>query len=142
MWHRQVNPSTWVVCLQRGERVCQSLHDLSARMDWCGAEVSGIGGLSGVTLGFWEKDRGDYSQRSWEGPFELLSLLGNLSRYQGRAFAHLHASLAGPDFAVLGGHFIEGTVTATAEIFVRPCQTLDRQWNAEIGAGLWTPQGF
>jgi len=138
MWCREVAPSLWAICLEPGEKVRESLQRLCEVRGWQGANISGIGGLCQVELGFWERERGDYSRRCWDGPFERLSLQGNISLYQGGPFAHLHATLSGPDFQVLGGHLFEGTVTATAEIFARLCQPLSREWNATIGAGLWS----
>lgn len=137
MWHRLDSTGIWLVCLESGDRVRESLESLCLHLGLEGAEVSGIGGLSDPELGYWR--RGEYQRQILAGNWELLSLLGNISLYQGKPFAHLHVSLAGPDLMVRGGHFFEATVTATAEIFLRPCQPLPRAWDEQVGAGLWRP---
>ena len=90
-----------------------------------------------MELGFWRASQADYQRRTLEGNFELLTLLGNISLYQGRPFAHLHVTLADENLQVVGGHFFEATVTATVELFLTPCDSIERHWDAHIGAALW-----
>ena len=130
-------PWGWVVCLESGENLRQSLEQLCLELGVEGAQVSGIGGLLDPQLGFWQFDTGEYTRHTLEGRWELLSLQGNISLYEGRPFAHLHVTLSGPDYQVRGGHFFEGSITATAEIFLRTCRPLRRDWDAQVRAGLW-----
>lgn len=51
-----------------------------------------------------------------EGPFELLSLEGNVVPMEGEPVLHLHALLGTPDGHVIGGHLFKATVFSTAEI--------------------------
>lgn len=135
MWHRRDPGGLWLLCLESGERVRPTLESFCAELGLEGANLGGIGGLTEVELGFWKG--GDYARQILSGNWELLSLQGNISRYEDKPFAHLHASLAGPDLAVRGGHFFDGTVTATAELFLWPCGPIQRRWSPAIGAGLW-----
>ena len=54
------------------------------------------------------------------GPFELLSLEGNLfpSHEDGEPVIHLHAILGTSSGAVTGGHLLKATVFTTAEIIL------------------------
>jgi hypothetical protein len=54
------------------------------------------------------------------GPFELLSLEGNLfpSQEDGEPVIHLHAILSTSSGAVTGGHLLKATVFTTAEIIL------------------------
>lgn len=51
-----------------------------------------------------------------EGPFELLSLEGNVVPMEGEPVLHLHALLGTPDGHVIGGHLFKATVFSTTEI--------------------------
>lgn len=51
-----------------------------------------------------------------EGPFELLSLEGNVVPMEGEPVLHLHAILGTPDGQVIGGHLFKATVFTTTEI--------------------------
>lgn len=131
---------TLLITLKPGEQVRQALEQ--ACLDWnvrSGA-VSGIGGVCKVELGYWQASQADYQRKRLEGNFELLTLLGNISLYRGRPFAHLHVSLADESLQVVGGHFFEATVTATVELFLTPCEPIERDWDDQIGAALWNLQ--
>jgi len=59
-------------------------------------------------------------EREEAGPFELLSLEGNIfpSESDGEFMIHLHCMLGSPSGAVMGGHLIKATVFTTTEIFI------------------------
>ena len=54
------------------------------------------------------------------GPFELLSLEGNIfpSEKDGDLMIHLHGMLGSPSGNVMGGHLFKATVFTTAEVFI------------------------
>lgn len=54
------------------------------------------------------------------GPFELLSLEGNLfpSESDGKPVIHLHVMLGSPSGAVLGGHLFKAVIFSTTEIVI------------------------
>ena len=60
------------------------------------------------------------NEREEAGPFELLSLEGNIfpSETDGNFMIHLHGMLGSPSGAVMGGHLIKATVFTTTEIFI------------------------
>ncbi|MBK8321451.1 MAG: DNA-binding protein [Betaproteobacteria bacterium] len=77
--------------------------------------VAGIGSLAGASLRF----AGAEKAARIEGDLEILTLSGTLSP----SGAHLHASLAGRDGHVIGGHVAEGCVVrTTAEVLLAPLE--------------------
>jgi len=77
--------------------------------------LSGLGQLGEFELGFF-KEKGNYLPEKFTEPHELLSLTGNIA-WQGDDFQfHLHAVLGSDKKQVVGGHFISGKVSVTAEI--------------------------
>jgi len=54
------------------------------------------------------------------GPFELLSLEGNLfpSESEGEPIIHLHVMLGSPSGSVMGGHLLKATIFTTTEIVI------------------------
>lgn len=77
--------------------------------------VSGLGQLGRFSLGFF-KEKGNYLPQRFSEPHELLSLNGIISKDDNGYEFHLHATLGNAQKAVVGGHFIEGRVSVTAEI--------------------------
>ena len=93
-----------------------------------GFVLSGIGSLSAARLRF----AGARDATALEGDFEILTLAGSLA---GNG-SHLHATLAGADGAVLGGHVAPGCVVrTTAEVLIvlLPQWALRREFDAATG---------
>ena len=81
----------------------------------CSAVVlSSIGQLRDVSLGYFVK-KGDYDPETFEGPLELLSVSGIISRGVDGYTPHLHAVLGEKDKRAVGGHLISGEVVITNE---------------------------
>lgn len=55
-----------------------------------------------------------------KGPFELLSLEGNIipPESDGEPIIHVHVMLGSPSGGVMGGHLFKATVFTTTEIFI------------------------
>ncbi|UCH71936.1 MAG: DNA-binding protein [Thermoplasmatales archaeon] len=77
--------------------------------------ISGIGQLKNVELGYF-KEKGNYSSEYFQGPFELLSLNGNICKQGGEYLLHLHTVLGTGKKKTIGGHLISGIVEVTNEI--------------------------
>jgi len=85
-----------------------------------GVFLSATGMLRKFEIGWFNIQTGQYERESYNEPYELLSLCGNLSMKDSKAFAHFHASLSGKDHSVIGGHLFSGKVCNTVELFFKP----------------------
>lgn len=99
-----------------GEEVIEGLKQVCQKHKVKTAVVlSGLGQLGECELGFF-KEKGNYTPQNFTKPHELLLLTGTVS-LQGEGYEfHLHATLSNEQKAVVGGHFIAGTVSITGEI--------------------------
>jgi len=79
--------------------------------------ISGIGQLKNIKLGYF-KEKGDYAPQLFKYPKELLSLSGNICKEKNEYLLHLHAVLGDENKKAIGGHFIDGIVSVTAEIVI------------------------
>lgn len=77
--------------------------------------VSGLGQLADFELGFF-KEKGNYLAERFSEPHELLCLTGNVSKQGNDYEFHLHAVLGNSRKQTVGGHFVGGRVSITAEI--------------------------
>jgi len=106
----------WTVRLDPGEEIVQALNEFAARENVRAGLVSGLGSVSEAELGYFVRATKGYERRVFTGSdFEILSLTGNVSEFDGRPFLHAHVVLAGSDFAAHGGHLFRGVVALTCE---------------------------
>lgn len=83
---------------------------------------------------FWQENNhfSDLQITTFEGPFEIVSLVGTLSGGEG----HLHISLSDKNGKVIGGHVIgDLDIYTTAEIVLGECENTSflREYDSETG---------
>ena len=87
-----------------------------------------------MEIGYFNTKTKEYEKEKIEGDFELLSLMGNLTRPQGSPLAHLHVVLSGPDHKAIGGHLIYGEIAVTGEILIQVFEgEIDREESSDLG---------
>lgn len=107
-----------VVRLTPGVDLRGSLAELvEARAIEAGLLLTCVGSLSRACL----RLAGASEVRTYEGPFEIVSLVGTLAK----AGLHLHLALADREGVVIGGHLMPGCIVhTTAELAIGICPGL------------------
>ena len=127
----------FVLRFEEGEEVASTLLDFAERHGVHAAELTGIGALSDVVLGFFDLDRREYHHNPVKQQVEVLSLVGNLAEKDGKPKLHAHIVVGKRDGAALGGHLIEGHVRPTLEIVVTDAPAhLKRRTDPKTGLAL------
>jgi len=110
----------WVLRLLRGEEIIATLAAWARSAGLEGGQLSGLGAMRDVTLGYYDEAARDYLKHEHPGPVEILSLSGGIARLEGKPYIHIHAAISDREGRAFGGHLFRGTVTATGEIYVLP----------------------
>ena len=128
----------YLVRLDKGERLVESLERFAHETKLPGGWVSGIGGALEVELGFYDLDTKEYQYRRFEGLCEIVSLPGSLAFDEsGRLIVHLHGVFGDKQYQTVGGHVKELVAGATVELFVHLSQLpVTRKLNDEVGLPL------
>ncbi len=106
----------YVVRLDAGEKIVETLKALCERDAIGGGFFSGLGAVAEAEIGRFDPAVKDYAWIKLTGPREIVSLYGNITRVDGRPFIHAHIALGDNTFAVKGGHLKEAVVSVTCEI--------------------------
>lgn len=123
--------------LDKGEEVVRTLVEFIAKEEIQAGAIAGIGALTQVELGYFDRDKKVYNRRKFEGIYELLSLLGNISYADNVPMVHAHCLLGDAEYKIIGGHFFSGIVAVTGEIYIRTfAERLSRELNPETGLKL------
>jgi uncharacterized protein len=136
MKHAKID-SVYVIRLERGERIVESLTRFCRQKKIKAASFQGIGTCRRAELGFFQMRSCRYNFRTFPQDFEITSLLGNVSLSQGRPFIHAHIVLGGSGYKAKTGHLKEAEVLATCEIVLVPMKgTLPRKLDRASGLSL------
>jgi len=120
--------------LDDGQDLFETIGGFAAREGIrAGAVVFGIGMFRRATVGYWDGQQ--YRARELTVPHEVVGLHGTIAQADGRPSIHLHAALAGPDHALVGGHLMQATVGALQEMLVEtfPGRTFGRPLAESFG---------
>jgi hypothetical protein len=130
----------YIVRLDTGERIIETLAALCAAEGIRAASVTGLGTCVKAELGSLDWETKSHRRRRFEGHFEITSLLGNVSVQNGKPIVHLHATLADVECRTFSGHLHEAEIKATGEIIIRPLAgELRRRKDPSTGLNLIEP---
>lgn len=130
----------YVVVLEKGEWVVETLNAFFKEHGIQGGVVSGIGALDQAELMSYDFTEKKYVSKTFQGEFELCSLSGNVSEKG----LHAHVTLAGvmgKNELCFGGHLKEGRVCVTGEFFVIPFGRIAKKFSEKIGLDLMELKG-
>ena len=96
----------------------------------------GLGGFLKVELGFYDLAKKKYFKKKFSGPFEVLSIKGNVSQSDDDVFIHAHVVLGKKDFGAFGGHLLNAVVGGTLEINLDEGGFMERSLDKETGLQL------
>lgn len=129
----------FVVRLERGEEITESLKQLAHDRQLSGAFIHGLGGASSAELALYKlSEDKQYHPKNFSGDLEIISLNGNISRDEnGEVIVHCHAVISGEDLVAYGGHVNSLVVAGTCELFIDlRANHLNRELDDGIGLKL------
>ncbi len=128
--------SQYVVRLDAGERILETIRALCERDGIGGGYFHGLGAVGEAEIGHFDPASSDYDWIRLSGPYEIVSLYGNITAVDGKPSLHAHIALGDNTFAVRGGHLKEAVVSVTCEItLVRFRDAIGRR--RDEATGLW-----
>ena len=136
MEYRKFN-NAYVVRINKGEEIIEKLKELCEKEDIKVAEITGLGASNLVEIGLFNVNTKEYKTTTFEGMFEITSLIGNATRKDGEVYLHLHINFSDETGNTKGGHLVRCNISATSEIIVNKIEgNVDRKLSDEIGLNL------
>lgn len=112
----------WIIRLERGELLMESLTKLVKEQDIKGGWISGLGAASWAELAYYDPVAKGYESKKLDELLEITSLQGNVAWEapldSGKPFLHIHGTFANAEMRAYGGHIMELEVGGTCEIFL------------------------
>jgi len=102
-------------------------------------KITFIGSFKKVTVGYYDDKTQQYVGIEFtEGPYEVISGMGNISIKDGKPFPHIHVALGDHKGQMFGGHLISAEVLLV-EMFIEILEgtPLERKYDQETGLSIW-----
>ncbi|MEZ4751409.1 MAG: DUF296 domain-containing protein [Bdellovibrionota bacterium] len=136
MVHRQTERG-FIVRLVRGEAFMDTLRHFIQANEIQSGTLTGLGAVCNSRLGFYDLETRSYVEKSVPEDCELVSLVGNISYYDGAPVIHVHATLGTRDFQALAGHLFDTECSVTVEVHIEVhANRIDRKPDEETGLNL------
>ena len=130
--------NTYMLRIDVGEEILESLKTVCAREGIRLAQVSAIGAADRAAVGVYDLAEKQYHREDLEGFMEIANLSGSVTEMNGEPYIHLHAILADQRNILHGGHVISMRVGATCEMFVQVLDgSVTREKDEGLGINLW-----
>jgi predicted DNA-binding protein with PD1-like motif len=128
------NKSELFMRLEPGEKLVESLVNIanSERIDFA-LIVSGVGMIEGTEMGYFCVNDDMYDTYRIAGAYDLSSISGNLSLFDGAPRPHVHIVANRPDFSTVSGHLIECKAHITIEIGLQIMENTGLRRTSEPG---------
>lgn len=127
----------YILRFDKGEEIISALKNFSFEQKIAGAFFEAIGAVKGTTLAYYDGGIKGYQSKNFEKPMEMISLIGNISYFQGEAVIHCHGCFAAADYGVIGGHIKKAVISATCELKLHAFPiSLERKFDGETGLNL------
>ena len=116
--------AVYAVVFQRGDEALSGLTDVAINYGVGDAHFTGIGAVSGATVGWLDLQRKLYHAIPAREQVEVLLLIGDVATFNGKPIVHGHLVLGRRDGSTVGGHMWELKVNPTLEVFVTVNKTV------------------
>jgi uncharacterized protein len=128
----------YILKLDRGELLRETVLRFAEKEDIKSAYLFAIGAVEDARIGYYDLENKKYVFSKYPGIYELASLQGNISVYEGKQSLHMHAVLseAGVGREILAGHLDEARVAVTAEIFIHLLHGVKLRRALDLETGL------
>jgi predicted DNA-binding protein with PD1-like motif len=122
--HEQDGQRTFVIVLDTGEEVMNSLSAFAEKEHISAAQISAIGALSEVELNYFDWESKKYKKIPVKERVEVASLLGDIALSpEDRPSLHVHIVVGKSDGSALAGHLGNARVRPTLEIVLTESPT-------------------
>ncbi len=132
------NKQAGVLILKRGEELMSVLEQYTVEHSLTGAWLqAGVGGAGSAVLSFYDLDRREYVDKTFDKPLEILSLQGNLAWVDDKPFWHVHGVFGTSEYGTVGGHVQRLDIALTGELLITPLETkMTRGYDETTGLKL------
>jgi predicted DNA-binding protein with PD1-like motif len=108
----------YAVIFAKGDELLSGLTDFAIKYKVEAAHFTGIGAISGATVGWLDLSQKAYQPIHVDEQVEVLSLIGDVATFNGKPVVHAHMVMGKRDGSTVGGHLWEAHVNPTLEVFV------------------------
>lgn len=108
----------YVLVFADDDEVLSGITEFANKYNVKSAHITAIGAFKKATSGWYDETKKAFKLHHINQQAELVSLIGNISLFNGKPVVHVHFAVGLPDGKLEGGHLIEAYTFPTVEMFI------------------------
>jgi uncharacterized protein len=136
MQSKKTSQNSWVIRIQRGEKIIEQLSKFCKVKKIQGGFFCGLGAVDWVELALYEVDNKKYYSQTFEQAYEMTNITGSIG-VETDLVVHAHATFSDSKMQTIAGHLVDGKVSGTAEIYLTKTEKLTKKYDEETGLKLF-----
>lgn len=129
--------SGFVIRIEKGEELIGAIKLFCKERSIQAAKLSGIGAAKNLSLSFFSEKDKTYIEKKFNNNYEIISLSGNISKFNNEIIVHAHIAISDENYNVIGGHLNEAYISVTFEGFLEVFDIqLNRKKHPELNLNL------
>lgn len=110
---------TYQIVFARGDEIASKLAEFAEKNNIKIAHFDAVGAFSDVVLGWYNLDKREHDPIPLKEEMEIVSFSGNITRDRNnKPVVHAHCVVALKDGSTRGGHFTEGHISLTMQMYL------------------------
>ena len=124
--------------IDKNEYINTSILKVCEENDIKFAWINGIGAIFNPEVGYFDNSEKNYKKKTFNGNFELVSLIGNMTYKEGFPFIHTHITFTDISYRAFGGHLFDCKIAAAGEFVITiGDKKISRSYNDDVDLFLW-----
>ena len=137
MRSKELGAGRFALVFDKGDEPMSELEQYARERGLTAASFTGIGAFEEVVLGYFDRERKEYSEIPVREQVEVLSLAGDVAVADGEPKVHAHVVVGKRDGTAHGGHLLRASVWPTLEVvLVESPAELRKSHDPETGLAL------
>ncbi len=136
MQTKRIENHGWVIRIQRGEKIVETLKIFCQKQKITGGFFFGLGAVDQVELAHYDVGKKKYSSVKFNQPLEMTNITGSIGQEK-ELIIHAHATFSDTKMQALAGHLVEAIVSGTAEIYLIKLPALPKKFDPATGLKIF-----
>lgn len=118
MYQFRKSGNKYILSLSNHVSLMEALADFAERENIPSGCIGGLGAVNSATFRFLNPATMQYVDKTFDEQMELTSIVGNISRKDGKVYLHIHVTASRSDYTCIGGHLLDARINGACELFV------------------------
>ena len=139
MYKYKQSGNTYILSLDNHVEVTAALAAFCEEKGIKSGSIEGLGAVSEATFRYLNPQTMKYVDKTFTEQMEITSLVGNISRKDGKPYLHIHITASRSDYTCIGGHLLTARINGACELFVKDLGVeVGRHLDEGLGINLYS----